>query len=120
MSPALDVIASPRRREILRLVWREEHAAGEIHRTLGDVSFGAVSQHLRVLAAHGLVVVRPDGRRRLYRARREALGPVGRALEALWDDALYALTLRAELDESRRGPRPHTHRRRRRRTGGRP
>jgi len=119
MSPALAAIASPRRREILRLVWRQERAAGEIHRALGDVTFGAVSQHLSGLAGSGLVDVRAEGRRRLYRARRPAFGPIGRALEALWDDALYSLTLRAELEESRRGPRPHRRRRSRSHTGGR-
>ena len=120
MTPPLTVIASARRREILRLVWREERAAGEIHRAMGDISFGAVSQHLGRLAGCGLVDIRADGRRRLYRARRQAFGPVGRALEALWDDALYTLTLRAELEESRRGPRPARRRRPRLDSGGRP
>jgi DNA-binding transcriptional ArsR family regulator len=119
MSPALAAIASPRRREILRLVWREERAAGDIHRALGDVTFGAVSQHLGRLVGSGLVDVRAEGRRRLYRARRQVFGPIGRALEGLWDDALYSLTLRAELEESRRGPRPNRRRRSRRHTGGR-
>jgi DNA-binding transcriptional ArsR family regulator len=32
---------------------------------------GAVAQHVRVLADAGLVSVRRDGRRRLYRARPE-------------------------------------------------
>ena len=118
MPSPIDVLASPRRREILRLVWDRERPAGEIHRSLPDVTFGAVSQHLRILAGTGLVAVRRQGRRRLYRARPRALGPVGRALEALWSDALYTLTLRAELEEARRGPHPHR-RRPRRRTGGR-
>lgn len=117
MSSPIAAIASPRRREILRLVWGDERAAGDIHRALADVTFGAVSQHLRTLTESGLVEVRSDGRRRLYRARREALGPIAATLEALWGDALYTLTLRAELEEARRGPDPHR-RRRRRRTGG--
>ena len=106
----LATLASPRRREILRLVWREERSAGEIHRELGDVTFGAISQHLRALAEAGLVAVRPQGRLRLYRARRDELGPVATTLEALWDDALYRLKLRAELDAARRGPHPREHR----------
>lgn len=117
MPSPIDLLASPRRREILRLVWREERAAGEIHRSLADVSFGAVSQHLGQLAAAGLVAVRREGRRRLYRARPRALGPIGRVLETTWNDALYRLRLGAELEEARRGPRrrsPHP------RTGGRP
>jgi DNA-binding transcriptional ArsR family regulator len=117
MSSPIAAITSPRRREILRLVWATERSAGEIHRALADVTFGAVSQHLRALDAGGLVAMRRDGRRRLYRARREALGPVATILEALWSDALYRLTLHAELEASRRGPH-RQRRRRRRRTGG--
>jgi DNA-binding transcriptional ArsR family regulator len=121
MRSPLDVLASPRRREILRLTWSEERAAGEIHRALGDVTFGAVSQQLRALSEGGLLAVRGEGRRRLYRARREALGPVGRALEEMWTDALYRLTLRAELEEARRGPPQRArHRRRPPRRRGKP
>ena len=72
----LAVLSSPRRREILRLVWNDEHRAGEIHRAMPDVSFAAVSQHLRLLGDTGLVTVRPAGRQRLYRADRQALAPV--------------------------------------------
>ena len=38
--------------------------------------------------------------------RREALGPVAAMLEEMWTDALWHLKLKAELKESRRGPRP--------------
>jgi DNA-binding transcriptional ArsR family regulator len=102
----LRALASPRRREILRLVWREPRAAGDVHRALGDVTFGAVSQHLRVLTEAGLVTCTRAGRQRLYAARREAAGPLRRWLEREWDDALYQLKLRAELEEARRGPAP--------------
>ena len=100
----LAAIASPRRREILRLVWNGELEAGAIHRAMPDVTFGAVSLQLRELAKAGLVESRAEGRHRLYRARREALGPVGRMLEGMWSDALWRLKLQAELIESRRGP----------------
>ena len=46
----LSAVASPRRREILRLVWDRERAAGEIHGAMPDVSFGAVSLQLRALS----------------------------------------------------------------------
>src|SRR5262245_11862674 len=108
----LSVLASPRRREILRLVWDRERAAGEIHAAMPDVTFGAVSLQLAALARAGLVVARAEGSRRLYGVRRERLGALGRMLESMWDDALWQLKLRAELDETRRGPR-------RRRTGAR-
>jgi DNA-binding transcriptional ArsR family regulator len=102
----LAVIASPRRREILRLVWRDERSAGDIHRAMPDVTFGAVSLQLRALVEAQLVDVRAQSRNRFYRARREALGPVGAMLERMWSDALWRLTLAAELEETRRGPRP--------------
>ena len=106
-TPLLTAIASPRRREILRLVWREELAAGAIHQAMPDVTFGAVSLQLRTLVAAGLVETRSDGRHRFYRARRAALAPVRDMLESMWNDALWRLTLQAELEETRRGPRPH-------------
>jgi DNA-binding transcriptional ArsR family regulator len=102
----LAVLASPRRQEILRLVWDRELAAGEIHRQLPDVTFGAVSLQLRTLAEAGLVRARADGRNRYYRADRNALGPLGAALKRMWDDSLWRLKLAAELEQSRRGPWP--------------
>jgi DNA-binding transcriptional ArsR family regulator len=102
----LRTVASPRRREILRLIWREERTAGDIHRAMPDVTFGAVSLQLRALTAAGLVELRAHGRNRLYRAKPEALGPVGQMLEAMWADALWRLKLHAELVDTRRGPKP--------------
>jgi DNA-binding transcriptional ArsR family regulator len=113
-APLLAALASPRRREILRLTWRDERSAGDIHRALGDVTFGAVSLQLRTLVESGAIDVRADGRHRYYRARREAFGPVGRLLERMWDDALWGLRLRAELEQTRRGPRAGRRTRRRR------
>lgn len=101
----LSAIASPRRQEILRLVWQEERTAGDIARALPDVTFGAVSLQLKRLSDAGLVAVRGDGRRRWYRADRDALGPVAAVLEQLWSDALWRVKLLAELEETRRGPR---------------
>jgi DNA-binding transcriptional ArsR family regulator len=107
MEPAvLEAIASPRRREILRLVWTEEQSAGAIHRAMPDVTFGAVSLQLRTLLDAGLVEARTEQRNRYYRVRREALGPVAEILERMWDDALWKLKLAAELEETRRGPKP--------------
>jgi DNA-binding transcriptional ArsR family regulator len=102
----LATLGSPRRREILRLVWNEERSAGEIHRCMPDVTFGAISAHLRRLTETGLLDVRGDRQFRYYRVRKEALGPLGQMLESMWDDALHRLKLAAELEESRRGPRP--------------
>ncbi len=100
----LNAIASPRRREILRLVWHQEQTAGAIHRAMPDVTFGAVSLQLRALVEAGLVECRAEQRNRFYRARPESLGPVARILEDMWADALWKLKLAAELEETRRGP----------------
>lgn len=100
----LDALASPRRREILRLVWRKEQTVGAIHEAMPDVTIGAVSLQLRQLSAAGLVESRTEQRSRYYRARRDALGPFVEMLEAMWSDALWKLKLAAELEETRRGP----------------
>jgi DNA-binding transcriptional ArsR family regulator len=102
----LAAIASPRRLEILRLVWSHEMAAGDIAAAMPDVTFGAVSLQLRALQNAGLVVCRPDQQNRFYRANRQALGPIGTLLERMWDSALWRLKLAAELEASRRGPAP--------------
>ena len=100
----LAALASPRRREILRLVWDRELAAGAIADAMPDVTFGAVSLQLRALADVGLVETRVDHRYRYYRANRQALEPVREVLERMWSDALWKLKLAAELEQSRRGP----------------
>jgi DNA-binding transcriptional ArsR family regulator len=108
---SLQTVASPRRQEILRLVWHRELAAGAIAAAMPDVTFGAVSLHLGALADAGAVSVRAVDRHRFYRANREALGPLGEALERMWDSALWRLRIAAELEESRRGPRRGSRRR---------
>ncbi len=106
--PVLPALASPRRQELLRLVWDEERCAGDLHAAMPDITFGAVSLQLKALADAGLVTVRAEGRYRYYRARREALGPVGQELERVWASALWRLKIHAELRQARRGPRPGT------------
>ena len=95
-------LAEPRRRAILSLVWEREREAGEIHRASGDVTFGAVSQHLRVLREAGAVRMRADGRRRLYRADRVAVRRLLAGLERMWSDRLDRLKTLAEEEEEKR------------------
>jgi DNA-binding transcriptional ArsR family regulator len=94
---ALQVVSEPRRREILRLVWDRELSAGEIAGQF-DVTFGAVSQHLAILRGAGFVQTRRVGNRRLYRADRQRLGPLGQALEAMWTETLDRLAQAVESD----------------------
>ncbi|HEX2195583.1 MAG TPA: metalloregulator ArsR/SmtB family transcription factor [Actinomycetota bacterium] len=95
---SLQVVAEPRRREILRLVWDEELSAGDIASRF-DVSFPAVSQHLGVLRGAGFVSVRRVGRTRLYRADRRALGPLRPMLERMWTQSLDRLARLVEEEE---------------------
>src|SRR5919198_1965368 len=67
-----DVLAEPNRRRILDLLRTAERPVGELVQEL-DVSQPAVSKHLRILREAGLVDVRPDAQRRLYRVRAEPL-----------------------------------------------
>ena len=104
-------IAEPRRREILRLVWDAERSAGEIADRF-EVTFGAVSQHLKVLREAGLVTLRQEGRKRYYQADREALGPLADYLRSMWSDKLDTLAELAEqaeqADRAERGNRKGT------------
>ncbi len=95
----LELIAQPRKRQILQMVWRRELSAGEIAAKF-DVSFSAVSQHVSVLKEAGLLAERRDGKRRLYRAERERLGPFAAALEAMWAERLNVLKNLAEEEAS--------------------
>jgi DNA-binding transcriptional ArsR family regulator len=95
---ALQVVAEPSRREILRLVWDDERSAGEIADHF-DVSFPAVSQHLRVLRSAGFVTLRRDGRRRYYRADKKGVGDLRPVLKAMWETKIDLLVQLAEEAE---------------------
>ena len=98
---ALQVVSEPSRNRILQLVWSRERAASEI---AGEFSstFGAVSQHLRLLREHDFVEVRRDGRHRFYRANRKRLGVLGQVLEQMWSSKLSALKGLVETETGRR------------------
>jgi DNA-binding transcriptional ArsR family regulator len=98
---ALRAIASPRRREILRLVWDAERSSGEIASHF-DVSWPSISQNLRVLEQAGLVELRREGTSRLYRANREHAGPLESVLKVMWRDDLDRLAELAEDAERAR------------------
>ncbi len=84
MQDPMRVVAAPIRRQILRLVWDRERAAGEIAANF-TVSWPAVSQHLRILRDAGMILERREGRSRFYRVDKEVLGNLRKFLEAEWD-----------------------------------
>jgi DNA-binding transcriptional ArsR family regulator len=88
---ALKALAEPRRREIVRLVWSSERPATDIADHFAEVTRSAISQHLGVLKAAGLVIERRDGTRRLYRADRAEMKKLRDFLDDYWTSGLERL-----------------------------
>jgi DNA-binding transcriptional ArsR family regulator len=80
MTASFEVLAEPNRRRILDLLRAAERPVGELVDELA-VSQPAVSKHLRVLRQAGLVEVRSDAQRRIYRVRAEPLRAIDEWLE---------------------------------------
>jgi DNA-binding transcriptional ArsR family regulator len=95
-------LADGTRRGLLRLVRDSEASAGELALAFPAISRPAVSQHLKVLHDAGLVSVRSEGNRRMYRAQPEALAPVSRFVDDMWAARLPRLKHAAEQAELRR------------------
>jgi DNA-binding transcriptional ArsR family regulator len=64
-------LADPTRLRIVEAMKSGECAVGDIVERM-DIHQSGVSRHLRILAAAGVVQMRPDGQRRLYSLRKEA------------------------------------------------
>src|SRR2546422_3316109 len=105
LEAAMEAITSPRRRQILRLVWGAERSAGEIASTVREVSWPAVSQNLRVLKDSGLITERRHGTHRYYKADRRALGPPEVVLRQMWIRDLDRLRELAEEEARAKRPR---------------
>jgi len=89
----LEVIAEPTRLRILDAVRGGERSVGELVDIVGMHQPG-VSRHLKVLRTAGLVDVRRDAQRRLYRLRPEPLMELDAWLEpfrAQWSAQLDSL-----------------------------
>jgi len=89
----LEAIAEPTRRRILDAVRGTERSVGELVERVGMHQPG-ISRHLRVLRDAGLVDVRQDAQRRLYRLRAEPLKELDAWLapyRAEWSDRLDSL-----------------------------
>ena len=98
----LTILGEPRRQRILKLVWDRELSAGDIAHDLSDISFGAVSQHLKVLVGGGLVEVRREGRSRIYCSNKSNLGLLEAYLTEFWSERLDKLKQKAEAIENQK------------------
>jgi DNA-binding transcriptional ArsR family regulator len=97
-SDAFNAVAEPRRREILSYLALRERPVGDIVATLA-LGQPSVSKHLRVLRNVGLVHVRREGRRRLYRTNAAAIRPLHEwagTFERYWRHQLSRIKERAE------------------------
>jgi DNA-binding transcriptional ArsR family regulator len=100
MTP-FEAIAEPNRRRLLELLRGGERAAGELVEATG-LSQPGVSKHLRQLREAGLVSVRAEGQRRLYRLEAGELASLGAWLDQFrqfWADRLDALDDHLEREQ---------------------
>src|SRR6201987_252388 len=100
---ALRALADPRRRRMLELAWDREGSPSELAGSC-ELSRPATSQHPRVLREAGLVSVRLEKNRRLYRVRADKLAELRAMLDEFWGARLA--TLRAERGERDEETRP--------------
>jgi DNA-binding transcriptional ArsR family regulator len=71
-SDPFNAIAEPRRRHILEFIAAEERSVSDIAHAI-ELEQPSVSKHLHVLRNVGLVTMRRDGRRTLYRTNADRL-----------------------------------------------
>ena len=93
MTMVFEALAEPNRRRILDFLAQRERPVNDLVSLL-RVSQPAVSKHLRVLRDAGLVEVRAEAQRRLYRVRPEPLRELDDWLapyRATWASRLDAL-----------------------------
>jgi DNA-binding transcriptional ArsR family regulator len=93
MASTFEVLAEPRRREILDLLRVRERPVGDLVDQL-SLTQPAVSKHLKVLREAGLVEVRQDAQRRWYRLRVQPLAELDEWLapyRRMWEDSFDAL-----------------------------
>lgn len=94
-----EALADPTRRRLVELLAEDERSAGELAGHF-RVSRPAISKHLRVMREAGLVHVRGDAQRRIYRLEPQALGRAEGWLarhRQFWQERLDALE--AQLEE---------------------
>jgi DNA-binding transcriptional ArsR family regulator len=97
-SRALDALGDPTRRSIFEALASGGMPVGVLARRV-PVSRPAVSQHLRVLKAAGLVIDRPSGARRVYEVDPAGVAELRTWLDGLWTVALSAFKAAAEDKE---------------------
>jgi DNA-binding transcriptional ArsR family regulator len=99
VSAALAALGDPTRRSVFERLARRPHSVGELARGL-PVSRPAVSQHLKILKAAGLVADRAEGTRRVYHVDPAGLAAIRIWLDQFWSEALDAFQREVERNQS--------------------
>ena len=94
----LAVLAEPNRRRLLELLRGGEQTVTELAAQF-SVTRPAISQHLGVLAAAGLVEVRQDGRFRRYRLKPGGMAALRSILDSFWTSELEQLVVAGPPDK---------------------
>jgi DNA-binding transcriptional ArsR family regulator len=93
----LGALADPTRRRVFERLKNGPQPVGAVANGL-PVSRPAVSQHLAVLKAAGLVTDRREGTRRVYEVDPQGLGEIRAWLDQFWEEALLAFKQEVERE----------------------
>jgi DNA-binding transcriptional ArsR family regulator len=96
----LSALADPTRRKVFELVRKQPRAVGALADRL-PISRPAVSQHLKVLAAAGLVRATLDGTRRIYAVNPTGLEKLRRWIDDQWEQVLDSFEEAARSEATR-------------------
>ncbi|MBW8173942.1 metalloregulator ArsR/SmtB family transcription factor [Ornithinimicrobium sp. Arc0846-15] len=94
MIDAWQAAAEPSRRRLLHLLAPGEKSAGELSEAF-ESTRSAISQHLGVLRAAGLVDVAVSGRRRMYRLNPRGMVRLRAEITSFWTQELDDLAAEA-------------------------
>jgi len=100
---SLEALADPTRRRIVELLAQRDRTAGEIVDEF-DLSAPAISQHLNVLRAAGLVTTRAEGQSRIQTLNPAGLDEIGTWLNRtrqFWSRRLDALERELKAEDAR-------------------
>ncbi len=97
-----EALGNPQRRAIVQLLSEQPRSVQELADEL-PISRPAVSRHLRLLSAAGLVSEEQRGTRHLYSLHEAGLAAVRSYLEEVWGIAATRFRLYAENTAQRRG-----------------
>ena len=105
MTDVFQVLADPTRRRIVEALKGGERSVGDLVSVAGGIGQPGVSRQLAVLEEAEFVVMRPDGRRRLYSLRPEPFVELSRFLttyRSIWEGRLDRVARELERGKKRR------------------